>query len=161
MADKLPRLQVLGRCLLTLAMAAHAQAFAQTNPAECLGSAARYHHVNAQLLAAVLQVESRLNPQAVHRNTNGTLDIGIGQINSIHLAELRKYGVAPHHLLDACIGSYVSAWLLRRGLDRYGRSWFAVASYHSVTPQHNARYQKLVQTVLRKRGLDLQAVLDP
>lgn len=129
-------------------------AWAQS-PTECLKPAATYHGVNPQLLLAVLTVESRLNPNAINKNTNGTVDIGMGQINSIHLPELQRYGLNAEHLKDACKATYVSAWMLRRGFNRYGNSWFAAAAYHSITPVHNLRYQGLLKAELARQGVNL------
>jgi soluble lytic murein transglycosylase-like protein len=125
------------------------------SPLECLKPAATYHGVNPQLLLAVLTVESRLNPNAMNKNANGTLDIGMGQINSIHLPELKRYGLNADHLMDACKATYVSAWMLRRGFNRYGYSWFAAATYHSTTPAHNLRYQGLLKAELARQGVNV------
>ena len=129
-------------------------AYAQT-PTACVKPAATYHGVNPQLLLAVLSVESRLNPNAINQNANGTVDMGMGQINSIHLPELQRYGLNADHLMDACKATYVSAWLLRRGFNRYGYSWFAAAAYHSTTPVHNLRYQGLLKAELARQGVNL------
>lgn len=121
----------------------------------CLAPAAAYHGVSPQLLLAVLTVESGLNPSAMNKNANGTVDIGMGQINSIHLPELQRYGLNADHLMDGCKATYVSAWMLRRGFNRYGYSWFAAASYHSITPVHNERYQALLKAALARQGVNL------
>lgn len=39
---------------------------------------------NPELMIAVFKAESGLNQYATHKNTNGTRDIGIAQINSVH-----------------------------------------------------------------------------
>jgi soluble lytic murein transglycosylase-like protein len=76
----------------------------------CVVDAAQYHGVNPWLLRAILKVESDFSARAVHRNANGTLDVGMAQINSVHFAELARWGVAPSSLMDGCIASYVAAW---------------------------------------------------
>lgn len=136
--------------LATLGLWLNAPAEAQTGA--CVVPAAQYHKVNPQLLDAILAVESGHNPRAVGKNANGTMDWGIGQINTIHLEELRRHGVGVEQLLDGCKGTYVAAWLLARQMRRYGNTWFAVGAYHSVTPSHNQRYQKLVQSQLARAG---------
>ena len=136
-------------------------ASAQTKHLSCLDQAASYHGVHPNLLLAVLTIESGLNPNAIGRNQNGTVDMGLGQINSMHLNELKRYGVRSDHLFDACKATYVSAWFLRRGFDRYGYSWFAAATYHSTTPQHNQRYQKLLLAELARQGIESSTVLLP
>jgi soluble lytic murein transglycosylase-like protein len=132
---------------------------ASTNVTQCLQSAAQYHGVNPHLLRAVLTVESGLNPHAVGKNTNGTVDLGLGQINSMHLPELQRYGVTQTHLFDPCRASYIAAWFLRRGLDRYGYSWYGAATYHSTTPVHNQRYQNLLKNEMARRGISLNSTL--
>jgi soluble lytic murein transglycosylase-like protein len=118
----------------------------------CIRNAAEYHDVNPQLLRAILVVESRLNPNAINRNTNGTRDIGVAQINSIHLPVLQAHGIKENHLMDACVNTYVGAWLLRKQIARHGLNWYGIAAYHSTTPQENYRYQVLVYNELVRSG---------
>ena len=47
----------------------------------CVQDAARYHGVNPWILKAILSVESGFNPRAVNRNSNSTVDVGLGQMN--------------------------------------------------------------------------------
>jgi hypothetical protein len=118
------------------------------SPERCIGPAAEHHRIDPRLLRAVIKVESDLRPWALGRNANGTLDLGMAQINSIHLPELAKHGIHTQHLFDPCVASYVAAWLLRRNIDRHGLTWHGVAAYHSLTPEHNQRYQALLMKAL-------------
>jgi hypothetical protein len=117
---------------------------------QCIVPAANFHGLNALLLRAVLRVESALKPDAIARNKNGTFDIGIGQINSMHLPELKKFGIEPGHLADACVGTYVSGWFLKKAIAARGYTWEGVASYHSRTPEFNLRYQRLLIAEIQK-----------
>lgn len=119
----------------------------------CILPAATFHGVNYHVLRAILKVESGLKPNRVGRNSNGTLDVGIGQMNSMHFPELAKWGVTPDHLRDACIGTYVAAWHLKKAIHRHGNTWFGVASYHSTTPYYNKRYQILLHNELVGSGV--------
>jgi soluble lytic murein transglycosylase-like protein len=120
---------------------------------KCILEAADYHGVNPYLLRSILMVESRLNPKAINTNKNGTRDIGVAQINSIHLPVLQTHGIKENHLMDACVNTYVGAWLLRKQIARYGMTWFGVAAYHSVTPEKNFRYQVLVYNEMVRSGV--------
>ena len=125
-----------------------------TTPAErCIVPAATYQSVNPWILRAILRVESALKPDAIGKNSNGTSDIGIGQINSIHLKELATFGIEPQHLMDACIGTYVAAWHLKKGMMAKGNTWQAIASYHSSNPYLNHRYQVLLNNELVSAGV--------
>ncbi|WP_175872441.1 lytic transglycosylase domain-containing protein [Burkholderia sp. BCC0397] len=120
--------------------------------ADCFESAAAYHGVNPMILRAIANVESRGNPQAIHRNKNGTTDIGELQINSIHLRELAAFGIRAKDLLDECVNVYVAAWHLRKQIAAYGNTWDAVGAYHSRSPRLRDEYARLVKATLVKWG---------
>lgn len=146
--------QVVVLALASL-LCAHAGASARQrrSPAldlPCAEQAAAFHGINVQLLKAIIHVESRGNPTAIGKNSNGTIDVGLGQMNSIHFKELARYGIAPDHLLDGCINTYVTAWHLAKQLKAYGNTWAAVGSYHSRTPVHRDRYAGQIYEVLRR-----------
>jgi soluble lytic murein transglycosylase-like protein len=119
----------------------------------CVARAAQYHHVNAAVLRAILRVESSFNPGAVGRNADGTVDLGIAQINSRHLPLLARHGIQPGHLMDGCIGGYVAAWHLSTLIAAHGNSWATIARYHSATPSLNLRYQVLLANELNSAGV--------
>lgn len=128
-----------------------------SNSTRCIAAAAKFHKVNDKVLRAILRVESTYNALAVNHNANGTIDVGIGQVNSIHFKELSTYGIAPGNLLDPCVGTYVAAWHLRRQIKLHGNTWFAIGAYHSVTPYYNSRYQALIFNAM----VDMRAVPGP
>ncbi len=117
---------------------------------QCIASAAQFHRVDPQLLKAILMVESRLNPSAINHNTNGTRDIGVAQVNTVHLPALEKHGIGEHELKNGCVNTYVGAWLLSKQIARHGMNWFGIAAYHSTTPAKNARYQMLIYKELMR-----------
>jgi soluble lytic murein transglycosylase-like protein len=147
-------------CALTAPGLAHAQSSRgagrsapfTTEVERCILPAAQYHQVNQYILRAILKVESNLNPNAVGKNDNGTLDVGIGQMNSMHFKELRRHGVMPSDLRDACVGTYVAAWHLSKSIAKHGNTWFGIAAYHSATPYFNKRYQILVSNEMVRSG---------
>lgn len=124
-----------------------------TEVERCILPAAHHHQVNQYILRAILKVESNLNPTAVGKNDNGTIDVGIGQMNSMHFKELRKHGVTPDDLRDACVGTYVAAWHLSKEIARHGNTWFGIAAYHSTTPYFNRRYQILLNNEMVRSGV--------
>ena len=44
----------------------------------------QYFPENSDIMIKIAKLESNFNPNAVHINTNGTKDIGLMQVNSIH-----------------------------------------------------------------------------
>jgi len=117
--------------------------------ADCFDDAGRYHAVHPMILRAIAWQESRFRVDALHRNDNRTVDMGLMQINSIHLAELKRYGVDGKALQSGCVSVYVGAWHLRRKMNKYGNTWEAVGAYHSETPALRDRYAKDIAAILR------------
>lgn len=82
-------------------------------------------------------------------NSNGTYDIGLFQINSMHRKELASIGVDEQRLRnDGCVNAMVAARHLKsvitpsilanvRTQDDYLRM---IANYHSATPRFNKIY---------------------
>jgi soluble lytic murein transglycosylase-like protein len=122
---------------------------------QCIAEAATYHRVNGAILEAIARHESGGSPSAVAKNTNGSVDVGLMQINSIHFADLSLKGVAPDHLLDECVAVFVGAWKLSKKMARHGNTWWAVGAYHSETPQYNVRYQNRIFAQLKSMGVPL------
>ncbi|SAL66324.1 transglycosylase SLT domain-containing protein [Caballeronia humi] len=60
--------------LLCAAVSLHARA-------DCLDDAARYHRVSIQVVRAIAQQESGMRPYVTSRNTDGSEDIGLMQVN--------------------------------------------------------------------------------
>lgn len=106
----------------------------------CWDEAARYHGLDPWLLYAVAYVESAHNPAVISKpNRNGTYDIGLMQINSVHLPRLARYGITQATLMDACASTYVGAWIMSENIRRYGWSWEAIAAYNVGSLNSNAR----------------------
>ncbi|SNT10264.1 Transglycosylase SLT domain-containing protein [Noviherbaspirillum humi] len=145
---------ILIAALLVSGYSANAQAqaasYGKYTDAYCLDSAAAYHQVNPLILRAIAWQESRGNPNAFRGNTNGSYDIGMMQINTIHARELGRYGIQMGHLYNPCIAAYVAAWHYRRQIDRYGNTWAAVGAYHSHTPHLRDKYAGQVKRILEK-----------
>jgi soluble lytic murein transglycosylase-like protein len=118
----------------------------------CVSSAAEYHKVNPAVLEAIGRHESRGRPHTVTTNSNGSLDVGLMGINSVHFPELSRAGVKPGDLLDECVAVYVGAWKLSKKLAKHGNTWWAVGAYHSETPHFNVRYQQKILAELIAMG---------
>jgi lysozyme-related protein Hpa2 len=116
--------------------------------ADCYDDAASYHGVNAVILKAIAFNESSFRPNITTTNSNHSIDIGMTGINSVHLPELNRKGVQAQDLYDPCKSIYVSAWLLRKQINRFGNTWNAVGAYHSTTPYYRDIYaEKIRRTV--------------
>ena len=103
--------------------------------AYCWKEAATQYNIEPELLQAIAVVESGNRAQVMnHANRNGTRDIGLMQINSIHLPRLLKQGITEDRLInEPCLSVEVGASILAEFIQRFGYNWTAVGSYNVGT----------------------------
>lgn len=103
-----------------------------TAMADCWSEAEHHFGIEARLLQAIALTESNMNPAATGKNKNGTRDIGLMQINSIHLPRLSKLGIDEQRLYeDTCVSVMVGASVLAEMMTKFGYSWEAVGAYNA------------------------------
>jgi hypothetical protein len=98
--------------------------------------------IEPSLLARIATIESSMNPNALGKNTNGTVDIGLMQINSMHLKRLAKVGVTRESLRDPEVNIYVAALLLSSHIKRRGYNLQAIGCYHSGNAVYKNQWLK-------------------
>lgn len=108
----------------------------------CWYSAAIRYSVSPHILYAIASKESSLNPSAVGKNANGTHDIGLMQINSVWLPELKKFGITKDMLFDSCTNINVGAWILAQCIQKLGYNWNAIGAYHTGLGKSNRREER-------------------
>ena len=111
----------------------------------CWDDAARRYNVSGDLLYAIARTESGLNPQAIGRNTNGSRDIGLMQINSAWLPTLASHGIGERDLYEPCTNIHVGAWILAGNVNRLGYTWEAVGAYNAANPVRRRAYADKVR----------------
>lgn len=116
---------------------------------ECFKAAGARFSLHPSLLKAIALTESSLNPQAQSKpNANGTVDIGLMQINSSWLPKIGQYGIKKEHLFDPCLNIHVGAWILAHNVSSHGATWRSVGYYNSRSLQHQINYVKSVKNNL-------------
>lgn len=102
--------------------------------------------ISPRLLESIAFVESRLNPNAINHNANGSFDVGLMQINS------SWYRVLGHErwraLGDPSYNIRVGAWILAQCIQRHGYSWKAVGCYNARSEKKGKLYARKVQRAL-------------
>lgn len=137
--------------LFALAAGPTAAASSEQDVARCIQAAARGFGIDPLPLEILRDVEGG-RPGLESKNTNGTRDLGVMQINSSWLRTLADFGINEADVRDSvCINVYVAAWIFVQELNRSGDVVVAMARYHSPTPRHQARYLGLVQRVIERR----------
>lgn len=120
---------------------------------DCIQDASQFHRVNPTVLSAIIMVESGGKAHTIAKNSNNTLDYGAAGINTIHMPELKKHGIAPTDLMNPCVNTYVAAWHLSKKIAQFGNTWYGIAAYHSTTPYFNNRYQIMLNNALIDMGV--------
>lgn len=98
------------------------------------------------LLYAIARQESSLNPRVVSApNKNGSIDIGLMQINSAWLPTLAKrFGIGRSDLFRSCVNLDVGAWVLYENFQTFGYSWRAIGAYNAKSEDKRLAYVKKV-----------------
>lgn len=120
--------------------------------AYCWNEAASRYDLEPELLQAIAAVESGYRAGAMnYANRNGTHDIGLMQINSIHLPRLLKLGITEERLRnEPCLSVEVGASILAEFIQRFGYNWTAVGSYNvgaGAGPKHDALRLQYAQKI--------------
>lgn len=97
----------------------------------CWQFAAERYGINASILRAIAMTESAMNDRAVNRNTNGSVDVGLMQINSLWFPRLAEMEIQPEDLWDGCTNVHVGAWVLAGYIRRFGYNWRAIGAYNA------------------------------
>lgn len=120
-------------------------------PAACVAQSAADYKIPEMLLLSIMKVESDGKTQAVNANSNGTLDIGITQLNTASWVPYmnQKYGIRPHTILnDPCQAIRAAAYVVKK--ESFSRQcsgdwWCAAGRYHSP---NNPQLQYIYKTKL-------------
>lgn len=157
------RIAVFAFVALLTSGAADARAAGPLPPQQrenCILAASARYQVPADLVRAVIRTEGGTTGKVVVNSaTDGSTDMGLMQINTIHLRG------APHYLerrgitrdllvnnecLNIHVGTYILSWELARDDADF---WTNVGAYNSRTPRHNTRYKvKVWENLQRIRG---------
>lgn len=106
----------------------------------CWEQAAVKYQVAPELLMAIAMQESSMRSNAVNLNRNNTVDIGIMQINSIWLPQLREFGIERKDLFDPCTNIHVGAWILGGLIRKHGLNWDTIGRYNGGGVDNRSKY---------------------
>ncbi len=121
----------------------------------CFEEAGKEHGINPSLLKSIAQIESNLNPKAMNKNQNGSIDIGLMQINSFWIKTL---GLDSNKLIsDPCYNTMIGAKVLKQCIDRYGYTWEAVGCYNATSTPKRVKYSWKIFNNLKAEGSRLKA----
>lgn len=113
----------------------------------CIRHAAAYYRGSPLDVKAVMLTEGGTTGLQ-KRNRNGTVDLGLMQINSVHLEpgeKLYGFGYTPARIAnDDCLNIHLGTYLLQYQVLSTGDRWQGIGNYHSKTPSLNLEYRQRV-----------------
>ncbi|MBW8191331.1 lytic transglycosylase domain-containing protein [Neiella marina] len=135
----------------------------------CLSKSAKKHQVPEVMLRAIMDVEAG-KVGTVKANRNGSADLGVMQINTINLNEIKTNfpDVGWYELATRpCTNIDVAAWFLKKKIDnRDGHVIEGVGDYHSKTPEVRIKYmfrifEKLNSETYQSLNVNWSEILGP
>ena len=93
-------------------------------------SSSKQYGVNPDVLAAIITKESANNPNAVNVNENGTVDLGLCQINFPGTAQSLMSGVTKEDLFDPELNIHLAAKRLSLAKSAMKSDAGAILAYH-------------------------------
>lgn len=115
----------------------------------CWQSAAERYGIHETILRAIALTESAMEPLAINRNTDGSVDVGLMQINSRWFPPLAEMGIQPGDLWQPCTNIHVGAWILAGEIRRFGYTWQAIGAYHAGPALTVARERRRIDYAQR------------
>jgi Transglycosylase SLT domain len=116
----------------------------------CMASVAAFYHLPPRVLPSIQAVEGGA-VGIVHRNDDGSQDLGIMQVNTSWVTKLAEVARIPPEnvrvrlVYDGCFNIAAAGAIMRTYLNEaQGDLMLAVGYYHSHTPALNLDYQSKV-----------------
>lgn len=102
--------------------------------ADCFHKVGKAYRLDPDYLRAIAYKESKFDHKAIGKNSDGTRDIGLMQINTSNLNWLKQKfpKISITKLLSSpCYNIQVGAYILNENFRLYGRKWIAVGAYNA------------------------------
>lgn len=115
----------------------------------CWQFASERYGVHEHVLKAIALTESAMDVNAINRNSNGSVDVGLMQINSQWFPQLAEMGIKPGDLWNPCTNIQVGAWVLAGEIRRFGYNWQAIGAYNAGPAKTVARERRRKQYAVR------------
>ena len=110
----------------------------------------KIHKIPAELLWGIAKTESEFNPRAVGINENGTKDLGLMQVNSIHEAELKRRNLTLNDLFDPEINVSYATEYLAKCFDKHGFTWQGLNCYNGRI-KNNSYHLRVLKNIKDNR----------
>lgn len=118
----------------------------------------KLYNIPAELLWGIAKTESNFNAKAYNKNKNGTFDIGLMQINSIHRAKLLEQNLDIDDLYEPETNIKFGAKILRSCIDMHGFNYKALNCYNGKI-LNNPYNKKVLKNIKDNRNKKRKQIL--
>lgn len=106
---------------------------------DCLTYAADHYEVPVEIVRSIIQVESN-GRNVIAKNRDGSLDIGVMQINTFWLDKLKRHDIKKEDLQNKCTNIAVGTWILRYNFS-VTQNWFdSIAAYNAGLGRYKKQF---------------------
>ena len=126
---------------------------------DCYIDYSEYYNVPPLLIESIAAIEGGKAGSKVGPNRNGTFDLGVMQINTVWLKELKKYKITEYDLQwDECTNIAIGTYILSLRFHEFGNDWQkAIMAYNAGYKIENGfNYAYKVLTEWNKRAESLK-----
>jgi hypothetical protein len=119
---------------------------------ECIRFNSQHFGIPELALEAILDVEGG-KMCTVSKNSNGSYDLGLMQINTINFSKIQKNYpdvTAKDIACKPCLNITLGAWLLSHRIKETKDIWTGVGNYHSKTPKYRTIYLKRISSAISR-----------
>lgn len=113
---------------------------------QCIQFNSSHFGVPELAIRAILDVEGG-KMCTVSKNTNGSYDLGLMQINTINLSYIQEEYprvTASDIACKPCLNITIGTWILSKRISETQDIWKGIGHYHSRTPKFRDRYLKKI-----------------
>lgn len=108
------------------------------------------YQIPAELLWGIAKQESNFNPKAVNYNSNGTIDIGLMQINSVHEKMIKELKFTMEDLYKPEVSIYLASKILAKCFKKYGFTYYGLNCYNGRVSD-NSYHKKVLEHITERR----------
>ncbi len=114
---------------------------------QCVGFVSDYFNIPDIAIKAIMEVEGG-KMCTLSKNSNGSYDMGIMQINTIHYPSIvEQYPSLKIEDIACkpCLNITLGAWILSKRIKEADDLWKGVGNYHSKTPKYHKKYLEKIE----------------
>jgi len=127
--------------------------------ADCFNKAGKDFGIDPLLLKAIAIKESSLISGSLNYVSHDSYALGLMQIHSQHKDFLAKLGISTTELrYNDCLNIYTGAFFLKKGFDKWGRTWRAVGAYNAGFDNSQRQEKKRYRYALDVRNIYVRLI---